>query len=96
MSLEILHLPNSFAGFDPALELPSDELVSDPMSESTNFRNLVATKCAYAAGAAANLTQFQSQSECGYHIIIKHFMIFVMINLYRKYLDLKKWSVSES
>jgi hypothetical protein len=24
MSLEILHLPNSFAGFDPALELPSD------------------------------------------------------------------------
>lgn len=84
MSLEILHLPNSFAGFDPALELPSDELVSDPMSESTNFRNLVATKCAYAAGAAANLTQFQSQSECSYHIIIKHFIIFVIINLFRK------------
>lgn len=77
MSLEILHLPNSLAGLDPARELPSDELVSDPMSESTNFRNLVATKCAYAAGAAAKMTQFQSQSKCSYQIInmLKHLII---------------------
>jgi hypothetical protein len=44
-------------GFPPAMLLPLKDLltefVSEPVSVSRSLRNLKATQCAYAAGAAA-------------------------------------------